>query len=77
MENAADFDGVRSDNKKEPVVSDAETEFIPLLKCLDVAFAGLGKAMQGVQDPHRRWFVEAANIGLRGLGPNDRPHGAS
>src|SRR5271157_1693404 len=76
MEDAADFYGVSSSDKEEPVIGDAEPEFIASLKRLHVALARLGEAVQGGKDTHGGRLIEAADIGFGQLGPNNPLHRA-
>jgi hypothetical protein len=76
MENAADFDGVGGRDKEEPVIGDAEPEFVSSLKRLHVAFAHLSEALQSGKDAHSGGLVEAADIGFGRFCPNDPLHRA-
>ena len=73
MQDAAHFDGVADSDKEEPVIADAEPEFVSSLKRLHVALARFSEAMQGVQNTHGGGLVETANIGFGRVGP-DNPH---
>jgi hypothetical protein len=65
MEDAADFEGVCSGGHEEqPVIADAEPEFVSSLKRLHVALARIGEAMQGGQNMHGSGLIEAEDIGL-------------
>ena len=76
MKHPSNFDGISGRGKEEPVIGDAEPEFVSPLKHLHVAFAGLREAVQGGKDTHGGGLVETADIGLGRLGPNDPLHGA-
>ena len=76
MEDAADFDGVSRSDKEEPVIGDAEAEFIASLKRLHVTLARLSEALQGGKDTHGGGLIEAADIGLGRLGPDNPLHRA-
>ncbi len=48
MEDATNLDGVRiGANKEEPVVADAQPEFLSSPESFYIALAGFGEAMQG------------------------------
>ena len=74
MEDTADFDGVSSNDKQEPVIGDAEPEFISALECLHVTLACLSKALQSSEDAHGRGLVKAANICLGRFSPDNPRH---
>jgi hypothetical protein len=74
MEDAPDFESVSDLDEEKPVVGDAKPKFVAPLKRLDVALARFSEAMQGVQNTHGSGFIETANIGLGGAGPDDPLH---
>jgi hypothetical protein len=65
---------VRRKDKEKSVIGDSEPEFASSLKCLHVALACLSKSMQSGKDAHRSRLVEAANISLGRVGPDDPLH---
>jgi hypothetical protein len=64
VQDATNFDPVRSSNKEEPIIGDAEAEFISPVQCLHVILTRFGKALQTGKDAHGCGFIQAANIGL-------------
>jgi len=46
VQDATNFDPVRSSNKEEPIIGDAEAEFISPVQCLHVILTRFGKALQ-------------------------------
>ena len=60
-----DDEGVlRLFGEADAVVADAEPEFFGVaLELLDIAFAGLGEAVEGGENPHGRLAVDAAHVG--------------
>jgi hypothetical protein len=74
MEDTPDFEGIANVDKENPLVGDAEPEFVATLKRFHVAFASACKPIQRGEDAHRSLTINAAHIGLGEVGPGDSPH---
>ena len=75
MEDTANFDGAGiSAGEEEPVVADAEPEFFFSLESFYVAFAGIRETMQSGKNTHGGGLVQAADIGLGRVCPEDMFH---
>lgn len=74
MEDSADFEGVGDVDEEEPVVADAEPEFVPPLQCLYVALAGADEAVERGKNTHGGVTVDAAHVCLGWISPDDPLH---
>ncbi len=74
MENAADFDGVRRKDEEEPIVCDAEPQFISLLERFYIALPCFGKTLQGGKNAQRRGLVQPTHIQFGRIGPDNPLH---
>ncbi len=66
----------RVGDEEQPVVGDAEPEFVSSLERLYVTLARFGEAVQSGQNTHGRALVEAADVSPGCFRPNDPLHRA-
>ena len=59
---------------RQPVIGDAQSEFIATLERFHIAFAGLNEAVKGGKDAHGRSLVETPDVRFGRLSPNDSRH---
>ena len=61
--------------ESDAIIADAEPQFAGIaLQLLDIAFAGLGKAVESRQDPHRSVAVDPPDIGSGRIGKDNLLH---
>ena len=77
--DAADLDSfVFGVDEEDPVAADAEPQlFHAALERFEVSFAGLGEAVQGVEDAHGCWLIQLTDVGLGLVSPFDALHAGS
>jgi hypothetical protein len=75
VQDAANFDGVvTGGEKQEPIIADAQPEFVSSLERLYIALARIREAMQGGKYAHGSGPVQAADIGVCQLRPKNALH---
>ncbi len=74
MKDAAEFDILLDVDEEEPVVADAEAEFVPPLQGFYVALTGADEAVKRCENAHGHLAVDASNIGPGRFSPDDPLH---